>query len=271
VTSKLFDDDWLLAHAGALGDTIENVLEIFPHLRWSKESSDITQILSDGRELTILAFRGRVFGIVFEDQEPWTWKRLTEAVAKYMEIPPDAVWVEDATAKKTKTTYIGQRYGAGVWFFGDNSIVVRLENGIATIRIGLQSVAKEVQELEEKGPLQIKEIGRRGILPVAVCRAQFAAGTRFYDLSGLPLVDERAYWNTIDRELNKLLNEGLSQKDICIEDDTGISRRPTLLGGVRQIFRQVRQIKSANHVSWWWVLRNFFHPTAAPSGCLRKS
>lgn len=262
----------LLAHSAAIGGTIDDVIDMFADFDVSEASNDITQFLTDGEGATFLGFRNLVFGLIVETELQLTWQNLTAAVAKELAIPTEAVWVEDAAAKATKSTYIGQRYGSGLWFFDDYSIVLRLENGLATIRIALRSVTKQVNELNgltknPTGPLGVEEIAKRVVLPVALVRAQATAGTRFYDLSGLLLADERAYWNTIDSQLNSLLNEGRSQKDIFIEDTSDLSKDPTV---VRQFFRHVRQIKLANNVSWLWVLRNFFHPIAAPSGCLRK-
>jgi hypothetical protein len=268
--TDVFHQYWLLAHSAAIGGTIDDLLEMFPDLHLSGQSNDVTQFLIDGQGVTFLGFRNLVFGLIVETESELPWQNLTASVAKELAVPKDAFWVEDAAAKATKSTYIGQQYGSGLWFFDDYSIILRFENGLATIRIALQSVTKQVNELTQnrKGPLGMEEIAKRGVLPVALFRAQATAGTRFYDLSGLLLMDERAYWNIIDYELNSLLNEGRSQKDILIEDTTHLSNDPTL---VRQFFRQVRQIKSAHKVSWLWVLRNFFHPIAAPSGCLRKS
>jgi hypothetical protein len=147
MSSKWFDDDWLMAHTAlALGDTIENVLEMFD-LRLSEQSNDIMQILTDGQGETFLGFRNRVFGLIVEMEWLSTWQNLIGSVATELEIPTEAVWTEDSGINEI---FMGQCDGANacVWFYDDYLVGVSLQNSVATIRVSLESIGEEVNDLQ---------------------------------------------------------------------------------------------------------------------------
>jgi hypothetical protein len=126
-----FQDYRLLIRAICPNDTVESVLQTVPDLTWVPGKPANLEELTDGRGLRVLIFRGRVSGIQISFVSKQTWEDLANQVSTHLSVPGNAVWSEDSPE-------------SGSWADGDRRISIGLENSIATVSVGLESITKEI-------------------------------------------------------------------------------------------------------------------------------
>jgi len=129
---------WLLIRSVRLGDTLEDLAKRNPDLTSAQDTQFGLEVtgLTDGRGLTILAFRGSVYSINVSFVWETTLEDLIAAAAPYFGAP-------GATAVDESPNLSG-------WQNGDEVFLANLTDGIASVVLGTFSVMNEVNDLLEQ-------------------------------------------------------------------------------------------------------------------------